>query len=440
MTHALAVSILVLALGQAPPEEPAAPGSTPASSPDADPGPAPAPPAAPAARLVEAPPPPATVPAGGTYPIPAHGAPALRWGEPARCLVKDGHRWRAQCDPAAGRCLVAPDAELAEDGTWRAPLERARACVGPPLQEADLAARGLALVPAIAESPPGWRRDGRNRVMQVSFDLARRAWVGAGYAGGNLAGAPGGQVTTGIRVDAPWRVFGDAAVVRLRGLEGTLAFDGDLAEMLIFGVDVAKDYPLPLLRLSTFAGRPRRFDLPLQLGFGADLLRAETLHLPGRHWYDRVSGSAYLTADLWRSRDLSSWVRLRGGAGVETVDQWRGTDWTPQGGLDADLVFDRNGYHHARALALAEWILPTGSDRPPAPLPGHRRRLTLKGEYEAVLLAVNDQPVSLVLDVRGQSRDDVPALPTGWRVQGTASLRVNLWAPARRGAAVQDAL
>jgi hypothetical protein len=53
---------------------------------------------------------------------------------------------------------------------------------------------------------------------------------------------------------------------------------------------------------------------------------------------------------------------------------------------------------------------------------------------------VNDQPLSAVLDVRGQHRDDVPGLSSDWHVQGTASLRFNLWAPPRRDASVQERL
>ncbi|HEY6099710.1 MAG TPA: hypothetical protein VIW03_09790, partial [Anaeromyxobacter sp.] len=73
-------------------------------------------------------------------------------------------------------------------------------------------------------------------------------------------------------------------------------------------------------------------------------------------------------------------------------------------------------------------------------LPSRRQRQSAKAEYEIILLAVNDQPISAVLDVRGQRRNDVPGLDDGWHLQGTASLRFNLWAPPRRGAPVQEKL
>jgi hypothetical protein len=53
---------------------------------------------------------------------------------------------------------------------------------------------------------------------------------------------------------------------------------------------------------------------------------------------------------------------------------------------------------------------------------------------------VNDQPISAVLDVRAQQRNDVPGLDDDWHVQGTAALRFNLWAPPRRDARVQEKL
>jgi hypothetical protein len=108
--------------------------------------------------------------------------------------------------------------------------------------------------------------------------------------------------------------------------------------------------------------------------------------------------------------------------------------------------YKRGGFHHARAPFLTEWIRPAGSEDfqpedPAAPrLPDDRTRYTAKAEYEWIFLAVNDQPLSLVVDGRAQSRNDVPDLPTKWHFQGTASVRFSLWAPPRRDAPAQEKL
>jgi hypothetical protein len=440
IVHAL--SILTVALGQAsgtgirtdvrvPPPEVAAPGAEPPARPPlvlADP------------RLVPVEPPaPALVP---------FGAPSLRLDRTSRCFERPGGgRFRAQCDATTKTCLVAPDAELSDDGEPRTELDRAPACALPGWREVDFAAQGYQVLPALAEAPPGWRRDERQRVMQVNFDLARRIWLGAGWGTGSFPWSDQGEANAGVRWDIPLRIAAAPGLLRLRALETYVAFDGTAADFTVLGADASRAYPSPLVRLSSFVGRPRRFDPPLYVGAWAEAVRLESLRpTPGR-WYDRLSiGALALTLDLWRSRDLGSFVRLRGGAGYETVDRLEGGAFTPQAAADLDLTLDRDGFHHARATFLAEWIRPAASgdlqpEDPSLPrLPSDRRRLTARAEYEWIFLAVNDQPLSLVLDGRAQSRDDVPDLSDAWHWQVTASVRFNLWAPPRRDAALQERL
>lgn len=434
LIHAL--SILAVALSQASPQEPK---------------PAEAPPKAAAPqqqiplsepRLIP------VKPSPSAHALLPEGAPVLRIERTSRCLERPGGgRWRAQCDATTKTCLVAPDVELSAEGEPKADLDRAAPCVLPGWREEDLVPQGYTLVPALAEAPPGWRRDERQRVMQVNFDLARRIWLGAGYSLGSFPWSDQGEATAGVRVDIPFRMAGAPALARLRALETFVAFDGKYGDFTVFGIDASRAYPSPLVRITTFVGRPRRFDPPLYLGGWLEVVRIESLRTESGRWYDRLSvGAAALTLDLWRSRDLASFLRLRGGIGYENVDQLNGSAWTPQAGADLDLTLDRGGFHHARATFLTEWIRPAGSDDfqpedPAAPrLPEERTRYTAKAEYEWIFLAVNDQPLSLVVDGRAQSRNDVPELPTKWHFQGTASVRFSLWAPPRRDAPAQEKL
>jgi hypothetical protein len=435
MTLVHALSILAVALGQA-----AAPEGRPAAPPPAaEEGRAP-PITLAEPRLVPVKPPaPARV---------APGAPVLRLDRTSRCFERSGGgRWRAQCDSATKTCLVAPDAELDSDGRPHGDLERVPGCVLPGWREEELVAQGYAIVPALAEAPPGWWRDDRQRLVQVNFDLARRIWLGAGYGAGSFPWSDQGEGTAGVRWDLPFRWLRAPALLRVRALETFVGFDGEHGDFTLLGLDASRTYPSPLIRITTFVGRPRRFDPPLFVGAWLEAVRAESLRAESGRWFDRLSfGALALTVDLWRSRDLASFVRLRGGAGYERAEQLEGGAWTPQGAADLDLTLSGDGRHHARASFLAEWIRPADSDDfqpsdPGAPrLPSSRERYTGKVEYEVIFLAVNDQPLSLVLDGRAQRRDDVPDLPTRWHWQGTASLRFNLWAPPRRGAAVQAKL
>lgn len=428
MTPLHALTLLALTLGQA---EPAAPGERiPLSNP----------------RLVpversEAPaktPPPAKV---------KEGSPALRPDRTTRCFEREiGGRWRAQCDATAKQCLVAPDAELDADGAPVAGLDRAPACALPGWRESDLVPQGYTIVPALAESPPGWHRDERQRAMQVNFDLNRRIWLGAGFGAGTFPWSDQGEASAGIRWDIPFRMASAPALARVRAFETFAAFDGTATDFTLVGIDASRAYPSPLVRITTFVGKPRRFDPPLYVGGWLEAVRVETLRTDAG-WLDRTEiGAGAITLDLWRSRDLASFVRLRGGAGYEIADQLDGAAWVPHAAVDLDLTLDRGGFHHVRFTALSEWLATTGSNGyqpsdPLAPrLPESRWRRTARAEYEIVLAAVNDQPISAVLDVRAQQRNDVPGLDDGWHVQGTAALRFNLWAPPRRVAAVQEKL
>jgi hypothetical protein len=433
MTFAHALPLLAIALGQAAPPAPDAP-----------------PPAEAQEQLL---PPPRLVPVSrpDAAPLPlmkvAEGSPVLRFDAPTGCLARNvGGRWRAQCDKAAKRCLFAPDAELSAEGEPVASLDRVPACAAPGWREDDLVSEGFELVPALAETPAGWHRDDRQRLMQVNFDLNRRIWLGAGYAAGGLPGSGTGEATAGIRWDIPFRLARAPALARLRAFETYASFDGSFVDFTVAGIDASRAYPSPLVRITTFVGKPRRFDPPLYLGFWLEAVRAETIRTEAG-WYDRTEiGAAALTLDLWRSRDLASFVRLRGGAGIELADQLAGSAWVPHAALDADVSLDRDGFHHLRLTAMQEWLVTSAStdyqpSDPASPrLPAHRARLTGKAEYELILLAVNDQPLSAVLDVRGWKRNDVPGFSTDWAVQGTASVRFNLWAPPRRDARAQEKL
>ncbi len=442
LAHALT---FVLAISQPPssgPEPAPAPGSPSASAP------------APASPSTSAPGPvsPSTsapTPAPAAVPTLAReGAPVLRLDRAARCFDRvTGGRWRAQCDSTTKTCLVAPDAELSQEGEPHASLDRVPPCAAPGWVEKDLVSQGYAIVPALAETPPGWRRDERQRIMQVNFDLNRRLWLGAGYGLGSLPWTGTGEATAGFRWDIPTSMLGAPALARLRALETYAVFDGNFVDFTLVGIDASRAYPSPLLRITTFVGRPRRFDPPLFLGGWLEAVRVENIHVASGGWFDRTEiGAAALTLDLWRSRDLGSFVRVRGGAGYEVAGQLHGGAWVPHVALDADVSLDRGGFHHLRATAMQEWLATAGADdyQPrdeAAPrLPASRSRLTTKAEYELILVAVNDQPISAVLDVRGEKRNDVPELPTGWLYQATASLRFNLFAPPRRDAPSQERL
>jgi hypothetical protein len=187
-------------------------------------------------------------------------------------------------------------------------------------------------------------------------------------------------------------------------------------------------------------GPPRRFDPPLYAGLWVEALRFESLKTRSGVRYERTeAGAAAITFDVWRTPDLSDYLRLKGGGGYEKVAGRDDGDWTLIFALEGDARLDRDGLHHLRGSAGTELILPKGAG-PVAPLEKRRQRHHLRAEYEWIVFSVNDQPASLVLAAALQKRTDVPDWPTGWVGEVTAQVRFSLWAPPLRSAPIQESL
>ncbi|MCY1043429.1 hypothetical protein OV208_19080 [Corallococcus sp. bb12-1] len=340
-------------------------------------------------------------------------------------------QWRAQCDETKKECLVAPAWELDSEGHETGkPLERVSMCLE--VMPAAMA-RAYRLVPAIAEAPPGWYRDERGRVLQYNFDLHRRIRVGGAWAPRWLHETAGrdDRVRVDFGVDLEWP--GDPGQLHRMTLLDTELYLGDASsfEATLLSYDFRSERDEPLFRVTTFYGRPRRFDVFANLGFWLEVLHAEQVRREDVKADFLTLGSTQATLDLWHSRDLVSYVRLRAGPSVER-DRTNGfLTLVPAAALEGDLTVDRDGFHHvlfgveAQKVLLAERV----EGRPLRP-----ERLRLRASYEVIALAINDQPVSLTLDGRGTWRDDLANAPAGWEWSAQAGLRFSLWAPARRDA------
>ena len=110
-------------------------------------------------------------------------------------------------------------------------------------------------------------------------------------------------------------------------------------------------------------------------------------------------GTVQATLDLWQSADLRSYVRLRTGPGVEVrVGPWGDTarfvGFAPATTLEGNLMLGRNTLQQLN-FALRGDVLRSVS-RHAQPLPGDWA-LAAQAAYEAVVVAINDQPVTLRL-------------------------------------------
>jgi hypothetical protein len=364
--------------------------------------------------------------------------PAMKHDKGVVCLEDgEGRRWRVQCDDAARVCLYSPDSELDADGKWRRPLERAPTCFSSGIfDKPGMEAKGYRVVRAIADAPYGWMRDERGRVFQVNFDLHRRLYVGGSWA---PIRAPEGNDATRVAVEFGLLVFdhwepGGSTRHRLRLVEGETRVAPFSADVVLAHWDLSHRYDNPLVRVTTFFGRPRRHDLLVNVGAWAEAGGFEIHEAPGGDetlWrFATVNG----TIDLWQSRDLDSYVRLRGGAGLERtyVTREAGVDrsaFTPGGAVETDVTIDREGFHHVTGEVGVE--LPRIYDGE-TEVGKRARRFKTEVGYEAILIALNDQPITVRLAAGASRRDDIPGLPERWAFTANAGLRFSLWAPARR--------
>lgn len=375
--------------------------------------------------------------------------PLLDRDKPFQCLTDGSDRqWRVQCAPDdapadARFCLYAPDAERDEDGAWVKPLERARGCWSSgPFDVNALKAKGFRLVEAVADAPFGWYRDERGRVFQASFDLHRRLWIGVhwwpGREEGDLDSDPAKWTRFGVDFGLLEYThfsggYGKTKVRhRLSLVEGNVTVAPFGARIVAFHYDASLRYKTPLLRLTTFFGKPRRYDGRLNLGFWAEGGDLEIHKTPAGDEHLWRYFTFHLTADLWQSADLYSFVRVRGGVGFEEAFAATGPDrgaLTPGAALDVDLTLDAEGKHHVVGEAVYE--APVHLDT--YPLVGDRSK-RFRGElaYEHILFALNDQPFSVRAAAGASWRDDIPGvLDPGWEYHATVGLRFSLWAPAR---------
>lgn len=341
-------------------------------------------------------------------------------------------RFRVQCDDVKRECLVAPQKVLIDGVEGEEELQRTAMCI--PLQD-DSRVRekeraGFVFVDAIAEAPDGWHRDERGRIVQVNFDLHRRVYFGGAWApqyspnGGFQLGR--GRTDFGIEVDLATNH--NRELHRLRFLESSVWLGGEpRVDATLVRYSWSALRLSPMFWLTTFVGKPRRFDLDINITGWFEGLRWELVQ---QQSFLTIAAGA-VAVDLWHSKSLESFVRIRLGPSAEYDIQTNGFSLKPFAAVDMDLTLDRDGFHHLTASVSAEKLF---FDKP---LEGRRTnpaRLRLQAGYEVIVLAINDYPLTFLVDARATWRDDIVNVKPGWDFSAHAGLRFSLWAPARRDA------
>jgi hypothetical protein len=302
--------------------------------------------------------------------------------------------------------------------------------------EGEVAPRPLDLTPV----PWGFYRDGQGRMMQVSFDLGRRVWLGVGYAPQR---GPTGETEVASAVfdsGASYEWLSDDGLTRyrLQVMEGEARLHPFGLDMTAVHFDLSHRYSEPLLRITTFFGEPQRHDFFLNVGMFSEALHLEQAPRGIDSEQALTLGTVQATLDLWQSADMRSYVRLRAGPGVEMRfgpwgDEARYVGLLPQAAFEGSLIVGKREFQQVSFRVRGDLLRSVSWDA--RPLPGDWIA-DAAAAYELVLIAINDQPVSLRLAGMARVRDDamveVPGahvtLP-GWEWQGTAGFRISFFSP-----------
>jgi hypothetical protein len=367
--------------------------------------------------------------------------PLMDPDQPVTCARdRAGDEWRIQCDSTTKRCLYAPNMELDSTGRRVKPLERARRCAfgDDTFDRAALEKKGYTVVPGRPDAPHGWMRDDRGRVFQVNFDLTRRLYLGGGWAPQARIDEPVDRARSSI--DFGLFIYEHTSDDvrtrhRLRLVEGDVHLAPFSADVVLAHYDLSHRFLDPLLRITTFVGEPTRHDLTLDVGVWSEAGHVEVHHAPVTDGGDSTLwkfGVGQVTLDLWQSAQLDSYARLRTGMGLErlyTETMGDRSALTGASAFEVGWIIDDRGFHNLR-LELQHEVPRYFEAHPKTGRFGNRMRGRL--EYEAIALAINDQPISIVVGAQTERRDDLPAATErGWAFVADIGARFSLWAPPR---------
>ena len=371
----------------------------------------------------------------------------LQWDRPIRCMeAPDGKVVRVQCDddihPTA--CLVAPNT-TAEGGE----LHRLKECttIMDKRAYALLTATGARLTPALAEVPPGFSRSVGGRAYQTKFDLLDRVYVGVGWAPVYAHTGDGSPPPSGLPFGRAQVELGmDASVLSPRGrsrhdfevLQGTATFTDLHFNGQVFAYDYQQVHRRPVFWMTTFFGTPHLYPVAIPLGWGLRVLNIDDRPPAARNNLDMEFLEAHVSWNPIQSSDMYN--RLRIEAGADFGKAWADRSQLANGfdtgrwyggftsALRSRVSLGEGGLHYLFAdLAYRRPTLVADGDQPVRALNQFKGQLA----YEGVLVAINDQPVSLRLAATGAVRDDLAGGNRNVEMGGSAGLRFSFWAPPR---------
>jgi len=282
--------------------------------------------------------------------------------------------------------------------------------------------------PDTQTTPEGYSVDARGRVFQTSFDLTRRFHVGVHDTMVFGDGWPEHAllVETGFTSEI---VNPETQTrQRFRIIEGRLSLAPLEADALLFGYDISRHQEKAPIWITTFIGAPRRFDVPISIGAGFSILRMHYRRVEDDDLAIVDFGSGHINWELYQGRNLEDYVMLstRVGMAMPAIlgTSERELSLFPELGLRAAfspgergltrLEFDGRLRRAWVPKNSGTWVMGSAA---------------LTGEQ--IIVAVNDQPISLFLAPEYRYYD-IPLLGLhGSEFRALVGARISLFVPPR---------
>lgn len=369
--------------------------------------------------------------------------PVMSFDRPVVCYdLANNKTKRVQCSTdAKGNqvCLVAPN-EMKGTGD---PIERTAPCEHRTFLEYNELVDRAKMIPAIAEAPPGYARSELGRAFQVKFDLLNRFYVGVGWAP-TIQSRHGFEVPAGFpfaRANAEMGIVLSVLSPRnrarhdMRILEGSAMFADFEVSGTLFSYDYQHEHRRPAFWVSTFFGEPEVYPVLPRMGWGFRILSVLDRQPSFRDAFDMEFGEVHLGYNLWQSNDMYSNVRLEVGGNA-------GAHWS-----DRHAISGKTGNYLIGPTVTAKSRVSLGKGglhylftdlqfRRPTVVSGAYtgktiNRLSGSIAYEGVLIAINDQPLSVRLASEGRTQNDFARDLRAVELRFLAGLRISFGAPPR---------
>ncbi|MBK9258642.1 MAG: hypothetical protein IPM54_02275 [Polyangiaceae bacterium] len=369
--------------------------------------------------------------------------PVINYDRKVTCYdLADGKSVRVQCDTdAKGKtvCLVAPN-QMQGTGD---PLERVQPCEHRTDADYSALSKRAKMVPAIAEAPPGYARSELGRAFQVKFDLLKRFYIGAGWAP-TLQSNKGFEVPAGFPFARGHAELGIVlSVLSPRGrsrhdmhlLEGSASFADLEVRGTLFSYDYQHEHRRPAFWISTFFGEPEVHPFLPRMGWGFRLLSVLDRQPSYRNSLDMEFGEVHIAYNPWQSSDMYSNFRLEVGVDVgahwsdrQTIKRENGNYFIgPTFAAKSRISLGKGGLHYLFSDLNVRRSTIVSGEYTGATV----NRLTGSLAYEGVLIAINDQPVSLRLATEGRTQNDFMRDVRAVELRFLAGLRMSFGAPPR---------